>query len=701
MQIQELESKCFDKSLLFEDLNNYLNCKSDSLSSARIHFWISNRKHLLDPEKFRERIQVLQCGILEVKIDDALDSAEHLKEIKLSDFLHTMREKHIRSEPTEISFFKKDRYPSALSVERALAIPEPPHTATQLEATGILFGEANHQRPKSTFNVKNFLLLSAEIKNRALINSIARSSEQGFSSNLRDDLDDRKYFTSPSRLNPEEELVQYKAHEKEFDKANYEIISQILLDKLPYFTFTPEHVLFQKEKYRLISNKLLSGVNAFILFNEYSDIVLDGISTIQDVLRELNRLHPNEEIVIVCEDVTAFYRQFLVRVADALHQITLTRRGYAVDHKEEFGDSSSPRVTCQVGDTIAHILWYFFRIICLHYVDNFFVLTTRKRFKVERAILQSVMKAIGWPLNPNDSVSGTSIEALGFDIDTKGRTVSVPFEKKKKIIESIQLAFEKGISLGNLDSIKGKLVNVCQVIKLGMCYAWKLWTRINELMKRKSKKHHIVVQREPIIYHALKWFRDVLGTWCGINYYDEYLWRLNSSVGCASDSSPIGASWVSPTHYSYWIWCPCCWSKYEDEIGLFEMLATLMGLSTSIGQELTKFLILWLTDSAESTRAFNNGYGNLPVKTEAIAEMRMVAIQFQFEMRLAWTGRQHLAATDLLTRGSNRKFLESRDKRVFRRPRSGKTLRVLQEGDSDHDVPYMVGLQEFHSENSQ
>ena len=175
-----------------------------------------------------------------------------------------------------------------------------------------------------------------------------------------------------------------------------------------------------------------------------------------------------------------------------------------------------------------------------------------------------------------------------------------------------------------------------------------------------------------------------------------YLWSDSTSLNFSSNASDIGGSFLLPTHYSYWKWCTCCWETINGDICTMELAATLVGLASGVGQHFTRLRLLWLTDSANSVINYNKGYGTSPEQTSVIAELRSISIEFQFELRLAWTKRENIKRTDSLTRLSNKSFIAN-DTRAFLTPKGGDALEVLFPPNIDLDMPAVLGFRRNHS----
>jgi hypothetical protein len=53
-------------------------------------------------------------------------------------------------------------------------------------------------------------------------------------------------------------------------------------------------------------------------------------------------------------------------------------------------------------------------------------------------------------------------------------------------------------------------------------------------------------------------------------------------LGCRSDASHIGGSSLTPTTYSYHVWCPCCIEKLNQDMTPLELGSTLIEFTSFV-----------------------------------------------------------------------------------------------------------------------
>ena len=344
-----------------------------------------------------------------------------------------------------------------------------------------------------------------------------------------------------------------------------------------------------------------------------------------------------------------------------------------------------------------------------HFSDNLWSISSTAKKGIERKIFQSVLRELGLPCNEKDSFVAQQFVLLGFEWDVVAFTVSIPEAKRVEIVnELIALLESELIELKALEKIVGKLTWASQIIQTANCYAsilWKLGTKYNKITAGAThfnKVHYrIYFKNEPALKEALSWFKKTLSVWSGTSYLRHFDWlipQLDKVLGCASDASKIGGSYTTPSSYGYFVWCPCCVEKAGDDMTLLEIGSTLVGFGTAIASQLATQRILWLTDNFGSSCDYKKGFASdCPVRSQIVAEMHSIAVQQGVDLILEWVPRECLKRTDILTRGSEDKFLAMPgESRVHLAPHSCESVFVF-----DHNErPVKMGFAHFHPERS-
>ena len=91
--------------------------------------------------------------------------------------------------------------------------------------------------------------------------------------------------------------------------GRYSVIDESLLELLPYFMNNPMTAVIQKNKPRSITDCKYSGLNSLMDKHDFGSLVLDGVAWLAQEIFTL-RSASEEEIWVICEVITAFYRIF-------------------------------------------------------------------------------------------------------------------------------------------------------------------------------------------------------------------------------------------------------------------------------------------------------------------------------------------------------------------------------------------------------
>jgi hypothetical protein len=592
-------------------------------------------------------------------------------------------------------------------------IANPPYTSNQYKTVEILHRN-NLADMVGSFKPHNFTRMAVNHPNQPHVIALADGFLNGFPSNIREMTEKNiRYGNHSSAFNHIDTIE--KSQIKELKAGRTSHISQDILDQLPYSCNNPLGVVVKGGKERVIVDKSFGegdAVNARIYAKDYGTIIMDSVQMICDIIRKLRER--GVDFVFMLEDVTAYFRNLPVQVRDRPMQLIIHPNGdVEIDHCENFGDRSVPFKSGFLGDVICWVMKEPpVDLEAYHFSDNFYGISIVDKKdpgkqRRDRAKFRGVFEELGLPLNAKDSIMGTRFKLLGFDWDVEAFSVSVPRVKRIEIVDELINLLGRGhIEWKCLERMTGVLVWVSQIIKSANCFAsilWKVLYRYKKINEKRSWKERtyfkVMYEKEPLLREALVWFKKTLMVWSGTSYLRHFDWlvpQLGGVLGCASDASKIGGSFTTPTHYGWWVWCPCCVEKAKGDMTLLELGAILIGFSTSIGAQLATQRVIWLTDNLAGSWDYSNGYAkNCPVRSQIVAELHAVAIKSNIDLLIEWVPREYLKRTDILTRGGDTEFLAMKgEKRSYAAPYSGESVFVF-----DHQAEkQMVGFSHFHPE---
>jgi hypothetical protein len=592
--------------------------------------------------------------------------------------------------------------PKATTIENSMtipAVPNPPYTSNQLKAEMLLLKSGKYIL-NSKFNTANYRSFTLYHPNRRLVLSLANAFDIGFATNSRQLTGNKiKHRNHHSSIIYKDEVQKFKS--KEVQSGRLIVITEALLEEMGYYHNSPLAVIDQGKKCRTLidmSYEAGTAVNAHIRKHDFGHLVMDRISALGSHMRQ--SFQNKTDIWIIIQDVEAYFRNLPLQVRDQLlHVIRYDDGETVINANENFGNTGAPFKACALGDTICYILEKHGIIAAMHYSDNFFNLTNALRGKADLKTILKVFAELGLPLNENDSVLGQQFKLLGFWVDLKAYTISIPRGKRLDIVKEIdEFVGEEYITLKDLRHIVGVLVHYSQVIESANCYNSILWNVSAAYGKKAHRNTRIKWDKHEMLRECLVWFRETLLIWSGVALQQELAWETQYSLGCSSDASHIGGSCLTPTTYSYHVWCPCCIKQWNRDMTPLELGSTLIGFGTMIGRELISKRALWVSDNFAGCVNYNKGYskGN-KFTSSIIMELHQVAIQNQVELCLHWTSRKNIPFADMLTRGSDVDFRRlDKNQREYIEPQGCRSFVPLSPTGTR---PMVFGFKEFHPDH--
>ena len=249
-----------------------------------------------------------------------------------------------------------------------------------------------------------------------------------------------------------------------------------------------------------------------------------------------------------------------------------------------FGLRSSPFIFNSFADAL---LWYLANPLAIeriiHYLDDFFL--CHVSFDACQADMQrliSLFHHLGVPLAP-DKVCGptTCITFLGIEIDTIDRTIRLPADKFKDLLDLLT-AWEgkQGCVKRELLALIGHLSFAAKVVKPGRLFLRRL---IDASTSVSQLHHHIHLSHDT--KEDITWWRTFLPSWNGIAYIQDHPISSND-LHLFTDASILGIGGVFGDH---WFSIPISafhhipWFPQVDEvfdINFWELLALFVAFLT-------------------------------------------------------------------------------------------------------------------------
>ncbi|KIK66985.1 hypothetical protein GYMLUDRAFT_155809 [Collybiopsis luxurians FD-317 M1] len=195
--------------------------------------------------------------------------------------------------------------PSILSTYTAPPLPSPPDTLlNDPHIQSTLQSMSQYLKVETPFNVDRLELLLSSHPNQPFVHSVMRSLREGFwpfyDAEWKEECNQRmdNYVTEP------EDIAALRVHRDQEIAANRwsePLPADFTL--LPGMQLSPMFVVWQKGKPRIVMDQTRSGLNDGIPRAERK-VKYDDMHTFGQVLHDVLKEHPNEELVLFKSDVS-------------------------------------------------------------------------------------------------------------------------------------------------------------------------------------------------------------------------------------------------------------------------------------------------------------------------------------------------------------------------------------------------------------
>ena len=212
--------------------------------------------------------------------------------------------------------------------------------------------------------------------------------------------------------------------------------------------------------------------------------------SVEDAVSIIHRLGQNTLLAKV--DIKSTYRIVPVHPDDHLLLGMQWENNLYVDGALPFGLWSVSRIFTAVADALEWRARFEEIEHIMHYLDDFLIITPpgSDQCGTDLAKLLALFDRLWVPV-VSENVEGPSIclKFLGIEIDTQWMCLQLP---QDKFADSKQLVVnwigKKLCSLGNLQSLVGKLQHACKVVCLGRAFLWRMF----ELLKGRPKRQQMI-----------------------------------------------------------------------------------------------------------------------------------------------------------------------------------------------------------------
>ena len=143
---------------------------------------------------------------------------------------------------------------------------------------------------------------------------------------------------------------------------------------------------------------------------------------------------------------------------------------------------------------------------------------------------------LGVPRNYKKDCQGTTIIALGVEIDSVLMVARLPADKLQKVLDRTTVALEHtSISLDDIEKLSGYLSFCATVVRLGWVYMRNIWTFIASFPNR----HHRQMRRRlPLsVRDDIQWWNSLVQQYNGKHFFDT---ASRETIHLYTDASALG-----------------------------------------------------------------------------------------------------------------------------------------------------------------
>jgi len=182
------------------------------------------------------------------------------------------------------------------------------------------------------------------------------------------------------------------------------------------------------------------------------------------------------------KDLKSAFRHIPISPSDWHLFIFQWRGKYYIDMFLAFGLRTSPRIYNMFGEAIHWVMENEFGWTITHYVDDFLAAFPPNTNAHEQSLLfNKVCTDIGFTTEPKKDEMGTSVNHLGFIIDSSSMTATLPENKRNRATNLLTSMLQrKSVSVVMLESLLGFLSHCCEVVPVGRPFLRNIFNMLNQ-----------------------------------------------------------------------------------------------------------------------------------------------------------------------------------------------------------------------------
>ena len=358
-------------------------------------------------------------------------------------------------------------------------------------------------------------------------------------------------------------------------------------------------------------------------------------------------------------DLEAAYRSVLVHPDDhAAMGLKWVFEGdklptYMYDSRLPFGARKAPGIFHRITQGVKQMMIRRgFRDVVVYLDDWILISTTREGCQQAMTVLLELLRSLGFSISYRKvEPPTTSLVFLGIQIDSVKMQLPLPQDKVRELHTLVDsYALRRHASLKQLQSLAGKLVWACQVVRGGRSFIRRIldYTRL-----LRGAIHKVKLGND--FFKDLSWWQHFLTTFMGKSIsVDSY----RPTVAVEADSCSLGMGVVCGTDWFYVDWAADAPDIHKLHINHKETAAIVVAARRWAPQWEGKSVTVF-TDNQTAMHIVNRGTSADPTVMELLRELFWLSVMHNFSLSANYLQVEHNIFADTVSRlGSNSWLLQ-------------------------------------------
>ena len=335
-------------------------------------------------------------------------------------------------------------------------------------------------------------------------------------------------------------------------------------------------------------------------------------------------------------DIKSAYRNIPVHPDDRWLMGMLWDGFLYIDTALPFGLRSAPKIFTAVADAVGWVAKQEGAGFVIHYLDDFLVVGAPNSVECRQSLetLPAVFNRLGLPMAMEKQEGpSTSLDFLGFTLDTQSMMVQLPPGKLTELVELLQQwRGHKSCTCRELESLAGKLAHAARVVQPGKTFMG----RIFQLLGGVRQAHHRACLNLSFRSNIEWWYTFIEG-WNGVSLMKPglgtrqsvHIWTdASGHFGCAA-YVPATGEWLQaqwPHTYTEWEL-----QLRDESIALQELLPIVLACGVW-GSEWKNRTVAVHCDNLGVVALVNSGYSRVPGIMHILRCLFFIRARFQLEV---------------------------------------------------------------------